>query len=66
MALLYPRQSGHSFSTIQERPQQGWDYCMTKAYCKHVSPFFPHPPILPFPLINFQTDSLLDGQSLPA
>ena len=25
----------HSFSTVHERTRSGWDYCMTKAYCKY-------------------------------
>lgn len=25
----------HSFSSTYESPQRGWNYCMTKAYCKY-------------------------------
>ena len=32
MAILQPRQ--HSFSSIHEQSATGWNYCMTKAYCK--------------------------------
>ncbi|KAL2045035.1 hypothetical protein N7G274_002810 [Stereocaulon virgatum] len=32
MSLLEPR--FHSFSSIHETPQQGWAFCMSKAYCK--------------------------------
>ena len=34
MAVLFSRQGGHSFSSIHHKTQGGWNYCMTKAYCK--------------------------------
>ena len=51
MLLLEPR--FHSFSSIHETPQQGWDYCMSKAYCKYVILRSLAPA---GPLTNYQTD----------
>ena len=44
----------HSFSTVQEHGPEGWDWCMSKAYCKYVL----HQLIPPLPIASFSPPPL--------